>query len=40
VNEAVEHSILGYHNREGIHNMTEFDWRHFIRFANIHFKGK
>ncbi len=39
-NEAVEFSILGYHNREGIHNMTEFDWRHFIRFANIHFKAK
>ncbi len=38
VNTAVEQSMLGYHNREGEHDMTEFDWRHFIRFADIHFK--
>ncbi|MBO9154757.1 prolyl oligopeptidase family serine peptidase [Chitinophaga sp. GCM10012297] len=40
VNQAVENSILGYHNREGVHDMTEFDWRHFIRFARIHFAKK
>lgn len=40
VNVAVENSILGYHNREGEHDMTETDWRHFIRFADIHFKRK
>ncbi len=38
VNTAIEASILGYHNREGEHDMTIFDWQHFIRFADIHFK--
>lgn len=35
---AIEASILGYHNRTGEHDMTIFDWQHFIRFADIHFK--
>lgn len=39
-NAAVETSILGYHNREGEHDMTLFDWTHFIQFANIHFRKK
>ena len=37
INTAIIASILGYHNREGIHNMTIFDWNNFIRFANYHF---
>ncbi len=37
---AVIHSPLGYHNRTGAHNMTLFDWKNFIRFADYHFKGK
>jgi len=38
INEAVIRSPLGYHNREGIHDMTAFDWTNFIRFADYHFK--
>lgn len=36
-NTPIIHSILGYHNREGIHNMTTYDWGNFIRFANFHY---
>lgn len=31
------HSILGYHNRTGIHNLTPYDWGKFIEFANYHY---
>lgn len=34
---ALTDGILGYHNRTGEHDMTEFDWQQFIRFANQHF---
>lgn len=37
---AIIRSPLGYHNRTGAHNMTLFDWKNFIRFADYHFKGK
>lgn len=39
-NTPIIHSILGYHNREGIHNMTTYDWGNFIRFANFHYYGR
>ena len=38
VNTPIIKSILGYHNREGIHNLTVYDWTNFIRFANYHLK--
>ncbi|WP_246150867.1 glucuronyl esterase domain-containing protein [Adhaeribacter aerolatus] len=40
INTAIINSILGYHNREGIHNLTTFDWQNFIRFANYHYPKK
>lgn len=36
-NTPIIASPLAYHNREGIHNMTLFDWTQFIRFANQYF---
>ncbi|GAB4044168.1 alpha/beta fold hydrolase [Spirosoma jeollabukense] len=38
INQPVITSQMGYHNREGEHNMTAFDWSNFIKFANIHVK--
>lgn len=38
INEPVIRSQLAYHNREGEHNMTAYDWSNFIKFANFHYK--
>ena len=31
---AIIHSILGYHNRTGIHDLTPYDWGKFMLFTN------
>ena len=38
VNRQVIRPAMGFHNREGKHNMTPYDWQQFIRFADIWFK--
>jgi len=38
VNTAIINSVIGYHNREGIHDLTVFDWTNFVRFANFHYR--
>ncbi len=38
INEPIIRSPLAYHNREGEHNLTAYDWGNFIHFANYHFK--
>jgi len=38
VNQQIIRPHMGFHNREGKHNMTPYDWQQFIRFADAYFK--
>lgn len=37
VDEQIIRPVMGFHNREGKHNMTPYDWQQFIQFANEYF---
>jgi hypothetical protein len=38
INLPVSSSSLAYHNREGVHDMTLYDWRKFVEFASTQFR--
>ena len=40
INEQVICRAMGFHNREGVHDMTLYDWRQYINFADSYFKKK
>ena len=37
INQPIHTSRLAYHNREGIHDLTTYDWQRFVEYANLHF---
>lgn len=38
VNKQIIRPHMGFHNREGKHNMTPYDWQQYIKFADEYFK--
>ncbi|MVM38207.1 acetylxylan esterase [Spirosoma sp. HMF3257] len=40
INQPIINSSLGYHNREGEHNLTAYDWNSFLKFADVYLKSR
>lgn len=38
VGQHVINGNMGYHNRLGKHDVTLYDWKNYIEFANLHFR--
>lgn len=38
VNQALMKGKMAYHMRAGVHNVTQFDWDQYLKFADIHLK--